>query len=153
MDKKAQLIEQIKETREKMRAVVAKASLDTQVYPPWRIKQVLDHLAGWDDAATSILRAHLAGNEPEIFAAQGADVYNAQTVSTREALSFEHTLKEWKFSREQLLAVVHEIPAERLDDPILAPWGQMVTVAEIVGGYVLHEGGHADEIMEILNSR
>ncbi len=149
MEEKTRLIQQLDQARETMRALLAKISTQTEIYPPWTIKHVLAHITGWDDATTSSLRAHAGGEEPATPAVRGIDFYNAQSVATRDALSYEQIVKEWELAREQFKAAINEMPAELFGKPLLFPWGQTGTIAQVVAIFVDHEKEHAREIQEM----
>jgi hypothetical protein len=153
MDEKTRLIQQLDQARETMRAVLADMDLQMEIYPNWTIQHVLAHIAGWDDATTSSLRAHAGGQEPATPAVRGIDFYNAQSVATREALSYEQTVKEWELSREQFKVAILEMPPEKFQEPLLFPWGRTGTSAQVVAIFASHEEEHAEEIGELLKAR
>ena len=113
------------------------------------VKHVLAHIAGWDDASTSSLRANAGGEELATPAFQGVDHYNAETVSTRESLSYAQIAREWEQSREALKKAINDLPADKVDKPMLFPWGESGTAAELVNIFAPHERGHAAEIEEL----
>ncbi len=96
---------------------------ETEVYPGWTLRQFYAHLTGWDDVVTSSLRAHAVGKIPATPVVNGINAYNAESVATRETLDFEHIVKEWRLARAQLKAALRDFPLERLDEPLLVPWG------------------------------
>jgi len=146
MTDKAELMAQLDAAREEMRAVLDGMDIHIEIYPGWTIKHVLAHIAGWDDAVIASLRAHAGGQEPATPAVRGIDFYNAQSVATREALSYEHVVKEWALAREQFKAALDALPPEKLAEPLLFPWGPTGTVAQLVRIFAEHELDHAAEI-------
>lgn len=149
MEERQRLIQQLDAAREKMRAVLADIDTQMVIYPGWTIKQVLAHIAGWDDANISSLRAHAGGEEPAAPAVRGIDFYNAQSVETREALSYEQTVKEWELARDQFKAVINEMPPEKFAERMLFPWGPTGTIARLVAIFANHEEEHAEEIQRL----
>jgi len=150
MDERTRLIQDLDSAREVMRAVLAEIDPEREVYPGWTIKEVLAHVAGWDDAAMSSLRAHARGEIPQALAVEGINAYNATTVSTREALNLDQIVQEWEFSRRELKAVIQEMPDGQLDTPMLFPWGGRGTTAQLVDIFAGHERSHAAEIRKML---
>ncbi len=144
------LIEDLDRARERMRAVVDRIDPEMEVYPGWTMKHVLAHIAGWDDATAASLRAHLGGEEPGTPAVRGIDYYNAESVATREALSYEQVLREWELAREQVRALLREMPPGKFEKPILSAWGRTGTVAQLIAIFVHHEIEHAEEIEGML---
>ncbi len=146
------MIQQLDQARQTMRALLAELDTQMEFYPGWTAKHLPAHIAGWDDAATSSLRAHAGGQEPATPAVQGIDAYNAESVATREALSYKHIVQEWELAREQLKAAIIEMPEDILEKPLLLPWGGRGTVAQIVAIFARHEKEHAEEIHALIHS-
>lgn len=150
MIERTQLVQQLDQARERMRAVLEHVDTDREIYPTWTIKQILAHIAGWDDAAIASLKAHVSGTEPGTPAAEGIDVYNAQSVETREALAYDQVVKEWELARDELKRTILAMPRDKLEATMLFPWGKTGTVAQIVAIFASHEIEHAEEIQQII---
>ncbi len=153
MEERTRLIQQLDKAREKLRAVLVDIDTQMEVYPDWTIKHVLAHIAGWDDATIASLRAHAVGDEPGTPAVRGIDFYNAQSVATREALTYDQIVREWEHTREQLKAVINEMPSEKFEQPLIFPWGQSGTIAQVVAIFAHHEEEHAEEIQALRDRR
>jgi hypothetical protein len=150
MDEKARLLQQLDGARERLRDVVDGIDVEEELYPTWTIKHILAHITGWDDAAASSLRAHAGGEDPATPAARGIDHYNAESVATREALSFEHIVREWGLARDQLKAAIEEMPPQQMAVPLILPWGPLGTLAQLVEILASHEVEHAEEVARIV---
>jgi hypothetical protein len=151
MEEKATLIQRLDQAHEAMRDLLAEIDPQMEIYPGWTAKHLLAHIAGWDDAATSALHAHAGGREPAILAIEGIDAYNAESVATRETLDYEHIVKEWELAREQLKAAILAMPAEKLHDPLLFPWGGTGKMARVAAIFADHEEEHVKEIHQLLH--
>lgn len=145
------LFEMLDAGRSRMREVVSQVQRDQSIYPPWTIKEVLAHIAGWDDAATASLLAHAHGIAPATPAIRGVDYYNAQTVAERSALDFDHVQREWESSRDALKKAILETSDERLQQPLVLPWGGTGTVEQLVQTFAEHEREHATEILSLIH--
>ncbi len=145
-----QLIQELDEARLNMREVAQLAGENMEIYAPWKMKEVLAHITGWDDATIAALRAHAKDDVPGTPARRGIDHYNAETVSTREELPYPHIVREWENTREQLKAVLRAMPEEKYTQALVLPWGPTGTVAQLVRIMIHHEAEHADEIRELL---
>ncbi len=143
-------IKRLETARLEMREIVKCAQDNPTIYAPWRMKEVLDHITGWDDAVIASIRSLLAGEPPATPAERGIDYYNAQTVSSREAIPYEVTQREWETSRTILLGLIREITEEQLPTRFVAPWGEEATVEELVEIFAEHEETHAKEIRTII---
>ncbi len=149
MDEKTRLIQQLDQARRELETALADITPRTEIYSHWTLKELYAHLTGWDEAVTSSLHAHAGGQEPAAPATLGINVYNAESVETRLALSLDQTLQECKLAREQLIAALNELPADKFTEPLLFPWGPTGSVAQLIRIFVNHDLEHAEEIQQI----
>lgn len=147
MDERERLIRRLDKSREEMHATLAGIDPSTAVNSEWSVKELLAHLAGWDACTRDALRAYAAGTPPLLPARDGIDAYNARSVVQRQGLSYEQTVEDWERTREELKEALAEIPAEKLDDKMVFPWGPKGAVARIVGIMASHELEHAHELL------
>lgn len=146
MDQKTRAMQQFEQARESLRAELAGIEASLGVYPEWTIKEVLAHLAGWDDATILALQTYLAGDQPRIMAIHGVDSYNEQTVAERTLLDYGQIVREWELVRENLTEILEELPEAKMSDRIVAPWGEMLSIAGLIVGMAEHEMEHAEAI-------
>ncbi len=150
MSKRETYIQRYEASREKMREIVKLAEENQVIYEPWRMKEVLDHLTGWDDAIIASITSLLKGEAPATPEAHGNDAYNKATVSTREALPYALSQREWEASRVELLRLLRVMSEEQLHQPFALPWGSEGTIETVVEIFSTHEEEHAQEIGEII---
>lgn len=146
------LIARWENRREALKALVAQAEAhqEKEIYRGWKLKEFLAHMSGWDDAVIASLRAHAVGGAFGTPAARGVNAYNAQTVSTREALDYDHIRREWDRTHELMLDALRDLPDEKLHQPLTFAWGEIGTVAYLVEIFVEHEEEHAAHLREWL---
>jgi DinB superfamily len=149
LEAKQKLIYQLDEARDTLLAVLANLDTQTEIYPSWKLKDLLAHLSGWDEATIASLQTHIGGGEPLTPAARGIDFYNAESVATRGVLSYEQVAKELKVTRDQLKATILDIPADKFEQPLVYAWGPSGSVAKLVAVFVHHEKAHAKEIQRL----
>src|SRR5512145_1514508 len=123
MSDRETFIQRLSTARAEMCEIVRAAQNNPTIYAPWRMKEVLDHITGWDDAIIASIRSMLAGEIPATPAARGLDVYNAETVSSREAIPYEVTQREWEASRAELVFLLQRMTDEQLRTSFVLPWG------------------------------
>jgi len=150
MSDKVTYIKRYETARAEMVEIVKLAQGNQTIYQPWRMKEVLDHITGWDDAVIASIKSFLAGDVPATPAARGIDAYNAETVTSREAIPYEVTQREWETSRAELLGLMQKMTDEQLHTPFGFPWGGQGTIEDLVDIFVEHEETHAKEISEII---
>jgi hypothetical protein len=122
----------------------------TERHEPWRMKEVLDHITGWDDAVIASIRSVLAGEPPATPASRGVDYYNAQTISSRQTILYEVTQREWETSRLILLDLIRKMTEEQLHTRFIPPGGAQGTIEDLVEIFTEHEETHAKEIRETM---
>jgi hypothetical protein len=152
MDLKTALIHRLDEARAGLESVLPRVDPAKQIYPNWTLKQMLDHIAGWDDAVIASLNSHVGGRRADTPADRGINIYNAQTVSTRESISFDQSLHEFQASRQILKKAIQAMPEEKLTEPLVTPWGDRGTVSEIVEIFAGHEDEHTADILRWLEN-
>ncbi len=150
MSHKEDYIARYEIARAEMREIVELARGNPTVYQPWRMKEVLDHITGWDDAVIASIKSFLAGEVAATPASRGIDAYNADTVSSREAIPYEVTKREWETSRAELLDLMNRMTDEQLHTPFTLPWGAKGTIEDLVEIFTEHEETHAKEIRAII---
>jgi hypothetical protein len=143
-------IRRYENAREEMREILKLAQGNPTIYEPWRMKEVLDHITGWDDAVIASIKSFLAGEIAATPAARGIDSYNADTVSSRETIPYEITQCEWEASRAELLSLLQKMTDEQLHTAFVLPWGSHGTIENLVEIFTEHEETHAKEIRAIL---
>jgi hypothetical protein len=149
LEAKKELIRQLDEAHAQLQAALAELDTRTEIYPPWKLKELLAHFSGWDEATISSLQAHVGDGEPLTPAARGIDFYNAESVATREALTYEQVVKEWQVTRDRLKAAILDIPPDKFEQPLVFAWGPSGSVAKLVAVFVHHERTHAKEIQRL----
>jgi hypothetical protein len=146
VEERQRLIEQLDEAHDRMRAVLVGIDPRMRMSPTWTIKEVIAHIAGWDDATIEMLRAHVTGEPLDAPEWLGIDHYNAESVETRRPLSYEQTVSEWEQTRLQLKAMIEDMTADKVPEPMEFLWGQSGTVAQLVAIMVHHEVDHAAKV-------
>jgi uncharacterized damage-inducible protein DinB len=144
-----ELIQVLDESHNAMLEVVKAIDTSLEFYPQWTIRQMLAHLAGWDEATTTSLKILLGGDTPGLAAPRGIDDYNAQSVASRTDLTMEQIIREWELERERLKNTVRQFTDEKLKGEILYPWGTRGTVAELIIDIAGHEKYHAGDVKKI----
>ena len=135
-----------------MRQVVERIDPHRQIYPQWRIHEMLAHLTGWDEAATTSLTRHLNGQPSRPVATHGIDHYNGQSIRSRAGLTLSQIQQEWEAERENLIEAIRNLSSAQLQDNIVYPWGGRGTILNLIKGLIAHETEHAREIEQMLDA-
>jgi hypothetical protein len=144
------LIQHMDETRAKIEGLLPQIDPHKEIYPWWTIREVLAHVAGWDDATIDALRAHLEGRPLTQSEIHDFDEYNAQSISSRTALKNDQVLKEWRSTREALRTMIEEFPEDSFNTPVTVPWGGKSTLMDLMEMFCDHEDSHTRDVQKWL---
>lgn len=150
MSKREELIAMMERSRNAMLPLLEEIDLNRKIYPLWTIREMLAHISGWDDAVIAFMQSLMAGKVPAIPAARGADVYNAETVSTREGLDYDHIYREYIATRKVVLDLLRTIPEEKIAEQHALPWGDPGTLIDIINIFGPHEEEHAEDLKKLI---
>lgn len=150
-DIRTQLVSQLEQARTEMITQLDEVDKNRKIYPLWTIREILAHITGWDDAIIASLGAHIAGREPGTPAARGVDIYNAETVATREGLDYDHVYREYLHTRDALVDLVTNMPLEKASQPFIFPWGGEGDLQELLKVFIDHEIEHAGDVRKIIS--
>jgi len=150
---KEDLIVKMVHARQRLDAALERLAPQAEIYPAWKLKQLLDHFTGWDELVAGAFRTHAQGEIPEkLMKPSGIDPYNASSVEQRKAFSLEESREAYRSSREAVIKAIQEMPDDKLEQRFPAPWGGTCTVASVVKIFVDHELEHARQIESRLGS-
>lgn len=150
-DIRFELVSQLKKARSEMIAHLDEIDKNRKIYPLWTIREILAHIAGWDDAIIASVSAHVAGREPGTPAVRGVDVYNAETVATREGLDYDHIYREYIHTREMLIDLISNMPLEKANQRFIMPWGEEGDLRTLLTVFIEHEFEHADDVRKLID--
>ena len=150
---KEDLIVKMVHARQRLDDALDRLVPQAEIYPAWKLKQLLDHFTGWDELVAGAFRTHAQGETPEkLMKPSGIDQYNASSVEQRKAFSLEESREAYRSSREAVIKAIQEMPDDKLEQRFPAPWGGTCTVASVVKIFVDHELEHARQIESRLGS-
>ena len=151
MGKREEILKAIERSHAIMMAQLDEVDKNRKIYPLWTIREIIAHLSGWDDAAIGFVSALLKGETPPTPAMRGLDVYNEETVSTREGLSYDHIVREYVETRAKLIALVRQMTEEMVTQKSILPWGEEGSLEDIVQVFGPHEMEHATDVKKIID--
>lgn len=151
-EEKDHLIDQLTETHLATRQILDKIDLELVVYKDtgWRVRDILGHMATWDQEVAKSLRDYQAGIEYLIPDLDDEEVeYNQRAVDAQQALSNQQILAEWEQAHNELKKAVEEMPIDRFPGEMLYPWGEeRGSIATLVEYMIEHDVEHRDEIVK-----
>ena len=144
------LVERLEASRAQMIAHLDEIDKNRKIYPLWTVREIVAHLSGWDDTSIGFIRAIVAGEIPPTPAMRGIDVYNAETVATREGLDYDHIYREYIETRRILLELILTMPEEKITEKHVLPWGGEGTLMDLIDIFGPHEEEHAEDVRKIV---
>jgi len=150
MGKREEILKTLESSHAIVMAQLNEVDKNRKIYPLWTIREIIAHLSGWDDAAIGYINALIKGEIQPTPAVRGTTVYNAETVSTREGLSYDHIVREYIETRSKLLALIRQMSEEMVTQQSTLPWGDPGSLETIVEIYGPHEMEHAADVEKII---
>ena len=112
----------------------------------WSIKDHVAHVAAVEEAVIAFARRMLSELRP-VAESYDVDAWNARQQVRHAHLTWDEILVELSVTREQLLAMLDQIPEEELNRIGSHPvWGDPITLSSMLRVPYRHERGHRDEI-------
>jgi hypothetical protein len=146
------MVAKMERSRSTLNDALGKLAPQAEIYPTWKVKQLMDHIAGWDELVYVTLCAYLKGDSPTVLVSDGIDHFNAESISARKDIPIEQSRQKYDITRTQVIQVLRQLPPEMLTQKYLAPWGGKCNLSSIVRIFVSHEQEHAKHIEEVLKS-
>ena len=150
MGKREEIIERLESSHALMMAQLNEVDKNRKIYPLWTIREIVAHLSGWDDAAIGFVNALIKGEMPPTPAKRGTTVYNEETVSTREGLSYDHIVREYVETRARLIALMREVTEDMIVQKSILPWGEEGSLEDVAEIFGPHELEHASDVKKII---
>jgi hypothetical protein len=150
MGQREELLAILKNSRAKMIKQLNEVDLKREIYPLWTIREMLAHLAGWDEAVIGYARSLMTEQTPATPAARGIDAYNAESVAARAGLNYDQVRDEFIGNREILMNLLQEIREEHITARHILPWGSKGNLVDIVNIWGPHEEEHAEDVEKLI---
>lgn len=155
-EEKNRLMDQLTETHLATRNVLDEIDLELVVFKDtgWRVRDIVGHMATWDQEVAKSLRDYQAGSVYLIPDLDEEEVgYNQRAVDSQQALSNQEIMTEWEQAHDELKQAVQEIPVDRFPGDMLYPWGEeRGSIATLVDYMIEHDVEHRDEISKALQA-
>jgi hypothetical protein len=102
------LITSMEYAREEINQLLEKVTPQTEIYPSWKLKQLLDHIAGWDALMVSVYRTHSQGGTPVRVVRHGINSFNEELISARKGLSLAESRIAFNTSRAEVIQALRD---------------------------------------------
>lgn len=155
---KNDLINQLDEIRAKTLPVFCQLEGSLMIYPEggWRLMDVINHLAVWEEEVVATLQDYREGKErPAIDASQRTveDEFNHRHFEARRQWSEQEVYASWEKARNRLKEALNQLSPEQFTAELLFPWGERGTMGRMIRGLIWHEQEHYKEVMKVVEGQ
>ena len=116
----------------------------------WTIKDLLGHLAAWDEETLRVIQAFIMQSEPvysyTISERGEFAVWNAEQITARQDHSLEAIRNELDNARRDLIQVIQGVSDQVLLRSKMTPWGRSRTSLELLDELAAHDLEHAKDV-------
>jgi uncharacterized damage-inducible protein DinB len=143
------LVESLSRSHLNLIETVEGIDLNTIIYEisTWRIRDILWHIAAWDQQVTKSI---LAFNENSEYSIPDFDEDEFNQTAYLEGIKLDepHLLDEFNQARQDFKNAVQKFPVEKLSSDFLYPWGdERGDITQLVNYMIKHDEEHRDEIV------
>src|SRR5262249_35966867 len=96
----------------------------------WRPKDVIGHIAAYDDEIVRSLQAYRDGGEYKL--SIPGEQFNAEQHEKHNNIPAAEIYREWVEARGRFKAAISAMPASKFDGQLLYPWGSRGTISFLV---------------------
>ena len=149
---KASLLAALAAARENLLAAAALIPEDERttrlICGTWTLKDVLGHVADWEEVGVAGLRQMAEGENPRVANIPDVDAWNAVHAETRQDQPWAQVWTDLHDTRRALTDVLESITQTDLDHEFSFPWGAKGTPIEWTLTFVQHDHTHARGLRE-----
>jgi len=151
------LLDRLTETHAAIQIILVGVDLELRVYSDsdWRIRDILGHIATRDREIAKSMRAFLTESEYVISDLDDDESgFNAKAVMNQRTLSSQQIVAEWEDARDDLKAVIRDIPEDWFPGNLIFPWGdEHGSIKQLVEYFIQHDEEHKDEILKAIKTQ
>jgi uncharacterized protein (TIGR03083 family) len=135
---------------ESLQGVSEEDKLRPNAVEKWSIKDLLAHVASWDEEVLRVIQAFAMQPEPHfsysISERSDFAAWNADQIDLRKERSLEQVQTEFRNARRDLIQVVEGLTDQVLMRPKMTSWGKVRTGFELLDEMVQHDAAHTKDI-------
>lgn len=124
--------------------------LRSKAVESWTLKDVLGHLAAWDEETVRVLQTFtMPGESAYTYAISdknGFAVWNQEQVAARREHSVSQVTSEFEIARRDLIQVIEGLTDAVLNRARMTSWGKPATGFELIASQAAHDREHANQV-------
>jgi len=119
-----------------------------QVEGVWTIKDVLGHIASWEETCLEPLRRYADGGPCEVAVIKDYMTWNDEQATRKRDIPLDVILDELAAIRQALVAAASRLSAGQWERQVPFSWGGKGTIAEALDVFYQHELEHVRTIQQ-----
>nr|HID13933.1 DinB family protein [Anaerolineae bacterium] len=119
-----------------------------QVEGVWTIKDMLGHIASWEETCLEPLRRYADGGLFEVEVIEDYLAWNDEQAARKRDIPLDVILDELTAIRQELVATASRLSGEQWEQRVPFPWGGEGAVAEALDVLCQHEWEHVRAIRQ-----
>ncbi|NIO71279.1 MAG: ClbS/DfsB family four-helix bundle protein [Anaerolineae bacterium] len=119
-----------------------------QVEGVWTIKDVLGHIASWEEFCLEPLRRYADGAPFEVKVIKDYLTLNDELAARKQDIPLDFILDDLTAIRQELVATASSLSDEQWEQRVLFPWGDEGAVTEMLDELWQHELEHVRVIQQ-----
>ena len=119
-----------------------------QVEGVWTIKDVLGHIASWEEIYLEPFRRYADGGPFDVEVIEDYLRWNDEQAARKRDIPLDAILEELATIRQGLVEAANRLSAEQWDQRVPFAWGGKGTVADTLAGLHVHEMEHVRHIQQ-----
>jgi uncharacterized protein (TIGR03083 family) len=139
-----------KDLLESLEGVGEEDKLRPNAVEKWSIKDLLAHIASWDEEVLRVIQAFAMQPEPRFSysISERSDFagWNSDQIELRKERTLEQVQIEFRNARRDLIQVVEGLTDQVLMRPKMTSWGKVRTGFELLAEMVQHDSEHTKDI-------
>jgi uncharacterized damage-inducible protein DinB len=142
------LAESRRELHQAIQGLSEEEMTQVQVEGVWTIKDVLGHIASWEEICLEPLRRYADGAPFKVESILDYLSVNEGLVARKRETPLDSILDELDAIRQELAATVGKLSVEQWEQKVIFPWGDEGPVAEMLDELYEHEWEHVQAIQQ-----
>lgn len=149
LDNRESLVRQLERTQYEGMATLSELDPEAVVYNDsgWTVKDIIAHLAAWDEPTVKSFQAYAEGGEYSIIGYHDLEVFNWSEYEMRRLLPYAEVYASWDAARTRIKEIVATLSPEQLVGTMRYPAGNLGNCAQLIREVWEHQQLHFDDIL------
>jgi uncharacterized damage-inducible protein DinB len=147
---KEEVLARLAESRQTLHQAIEGLSKEEMTQPQvegvWTVKDVLGHIASWEETCLEPLRRYADGGPFAVEVIEDYMAWNNEQAARKRDIPLDAILDELATVRQGLVEAANRLSAGQWKQRVPFSWGGQGTIAEVLDVFYQHELGHVRHI-------